>query len=114
MTRSFTTSGICTPAFELTVENGILTNINIPRRGCDGNLQGISKLVKGMNAKEAAEKLEGIDCNGKGTSCPDQLSNAIRLVSAQIQAEEEAAKAGGAGCTGCCSSCGSSCGSPEA
>ncbi len=113
MMYRYKTRGTCSVYIDLDIENGIIKDV-IFHGGCDGNLQGISKLVKGMNAKEAAEKLEGIDCNGKGTSCPDQLSNAIRLVSAQIQADEEAAKAGGAGCTGCCSSCGSSCGSTEA
>jgi uncharacterized protein (TIGR03905 family) len=45
--------------------------------GCNGNLQGISKLVQGMDVDEAMEKLSGISCNGKGTSCPDQFAKAI-------------------------------------
>ncbi|MDU5262209.1 MAG: TIGR03905 family TSCPD domain-containing protein, partial [Clostridium celatum] len=45
--------------------------------GCPGNLFGISMLVKGMNIDEAIQKLQGIDCRGRGTSCPDQLSKAL-------------------------------------
>ena len=45
--------------------------------GCDGNLQGISKLVAGMKYEEVIERLNGISCNGKPTSCPDQLCRAV-------------------------------------
>ena len=47
--------------------------------GCNGNLSGISKLIKGMKAEEVIEKLEGTRCGFKDTSCPDQLSKALRL-----------------------------------
>lgn len=46
--------------------------------GCHGNLQGISSLLRGMPVREAIARLEGIDCRGKGTSCPDQLARALR------------------------------------
>ena len=46
--------------------------------GCNGNLSGISKLIKGMKAEEVIEKLEGTRCGFKDTSCPDQLSKALR------------------------------------
>ena len=46
--------------------------------GCNGNLNGISKLIKGMNAREVIEKLEGTRCGMNETSCPDQLSKALR------------------------------------
>ena len=45
--------------------------------GCSGNTQGICMLVKGMDAKDAVDRLKGIDCRGRGTSCPDQLSKAL-------------------------------------
>ncbi|HBA68490.1 MAG TPA: TIGR03905 family protein, partial [Lachnospiraceae bacterium] len=45
--------------------------------GCNGNLQGISKLVEGMDAKDAIQKLKGIRCGFKSTSCPDQLAQAL-------------------------------------
>ena len=46
--------------------------------GCQGNTSGISRLVEGMNVDEAISRLEGIDCNGRGTSCPDQLARALK------------------------------------
>lgn len=48
--------------------------------GCHGNLQGISALVEGMRAQDAIAKLRGIDCKGKGTSCPDQLACALGVL----------------------------------
>ena len=51
--------------------------------GCNGNLTGISKLIKGMKADEVIEKLEGTRCGFKDTSCPDQLSKALREAIAQ-------------------------------
>lgn len=46
--------------------------------GCNGNTQGISSLVEGISADELVTRLSGIDCNGKGTSCPDQLARAVK------------------------------------
>ena len=54
--------------------------------GCNGNLNGISKLIKGMKAEEVVEKLEGTRCGFKDTSCPDQLSKALRLAMAEARA----------------------------
>ena len=51
--------------------------------GCNGNLKGISKLVDGMKADDVIAKLEGTDCGGRGTSCPDQLSKALKLALAE-------------------------------
>ena len=51
--------------------------------GCNGNLSGISKLIKGMKAGDVIEKLEGTTCGFKDTSCPDQLSKALRQALAQ-------------------------------
>ncbi|MBO5984665.1 MAG: TIGR03905 family TSCPD domain-containing protein, partial [Rikenellaceae bacterium] len=47
---------------------------------CQGNTQGISMLVRGMKAEEVIARLEGINCGGKATSCPDQLARALRLM----------------------------------
>ena len=52
--------------------------------GCNGNTQGISRLVAGMKVDEAIAKLKGIDCAGRGTSCPDQLATALERYKAQI------------------------------
>ena len=50
--------------------------------GCHGNLQGIASLVKGMDIDEAIARLEGINCHGRGTSCPDQFSKALKEIKA--------------------------------
>ena len=45
--------------------------------GCNGNTQGVARLVEGMDVNEAISRMKGIDCNGRGTSCPDQLAKAL-------------------------------------
>lgn len=62
---------------ELEIEDDVIKDCRFIG-GCNGNLQGISKLVTGMEIDDAVEKLEGIDCAGRGTSCPDQLAKALR------------------------------------
>jgi uncharacterized protein (TIGR03905 family) len=62
---------------EVEVEDGKIRRVQV-LGGCDGNLQGISRLVVGMDVDEAISRMEGIRCGGKATSCPDQLSKAIR------------------------------------
>ncbi len=73
---TYKTTGTCSTQIDLDVEGGIIRNLRFTG-GCNGNLQGISKLVEGMKAEEAIEKLRGIKCGAKDTSCPDQLSYAI-------------------------------------
>lgn len=68
--------GVCSQMYDLEIENGIITKLEIVG-GCHGNLQGISRLLVGSPAKEAADKLLGVDCRGRGTSCPDQIARAI-------------------------------------
>ena len=58
------------------IENGVIKSLNIVG-GCDGNRKGIAKLVEGMKIEDVIEKLKGIECGYKGTSCPDQLSIAL-------------------------------------
>lgn len=62
---------------ELEIEDDVIKECSFIG-GCNGNLQGIGRLVEGMEVDEAIEKLEGINCNGRGTSCPDQLAKALR------------------------------------
>lgn len=69
--------GVCSQQMRVVVANGIIKEVAV-RGGCDGNLQGISKLVVGMEAKEAISRLRGIRCGFKATSCPDQLSIALQ------------------------------------
>ena len=72
----YKTTGVCSKEIDFEVENGILKSINFTN-GCDGNLKGICSLVKNMNIEDVIGKLKGIDCKGRGTSCPDQLARAL-------------------------------------
>ncbi len=72
----YKTRGTCSQFIELEGENGRIAKATF-YGGCDGNLQGISKLVAGMKYEEVIERLNGISCNGKPTSCPDQLCRAV-------------------------------------
>lgn len=73
----YITKGVCSRAIDFEIENGIITECSFIG-GCNGNTQGVATLVKGMKATDAIAKLEGIDCNGRGTSCPDQLAKALK------------------------------------
>ncbi|MBO7301168.1 MAG: TIGR03905 family TSCPD domain-containing protein [Bacteroidaceae bacterium] len=75
-TITYRTQGTCSRFIEITDDNGIVVDVKF-FGGCDGNLQGISKLVKGMKYEDVIARLKGISCNGKPTSCPDQLCKAI-------------------------------------
>ena len=76
---SYNTRGVCSRKIDFEIEDGIVKNVRF-LGGCNGNLQGIGKLVEGMRIEEVIEKLEGVNCNGKGTSCPDQLAKALKEV----------------------------------
>ena len=78
MTYTYTPRGVCSRRMVVELsDSGVIKNVRIDG-GCNGNLQGISRLVQGMKAEEAIERMEGISCGGKGTSCPDQLAQALR------------------------------------
>lgn len=79
MTTNYKTHGTCSRNIELTIEDGIIQNV-VFTGGCNGNLQGISRLVIGQPAAQIAKMLKGVDCGGRGTSCPDQLAKAIEEV----------------------------------
>ena len=72
----YKTKGTCSTQIDIDVENGIIKHVEFTN-GCNGNLQGVSRLVEGMKAEDAIKKLRGIRCGAKSTSCPDQLSYAI-------------------------------------
>ena len=76
MTFSYRPTGVCSTMIDLELEDGIIQSVRFTG-GCNGNLQGISRLVEGMGVQDAIEKLQGIQCGGKPTSCPDQLSRAL-------------------------------------
>lgn len=73
-------AAVCSVAIDLTVEDGIIRELRF-EGGCSGNLQGISMLVRDMRVEEVIERLEGIQCGTKRTSCPDQLVRALREIS---------------------------------
>ena len=76
MTYKFRPRGVCSQEMRVTLEDGIIQNVEIIG-GCSGNLQGISRLIQGMPAEEAIRRMKGIRCGFKDTSCPDQLSIAL-------------------------------------
>lgn len=86
MKYHYKTQGTCSTDIDLDIENGILKEIRYTG-GCNGNLQGIAALVKGMRVDDVIARLDGIRCGSKATSCPDQLSKALRVLQA-AQSEE--------------------------
>ncbi len=79
MKYSYNTNGTCSRVIDFEVENGILKNVRFTG-GCHGNLQGIAALVEGLEIEDVIQKLEGIRCREKPTSCPDQLANALKEI----------------------------------
>ncbi|MBQ0081329.1 MAG: TIGR03905 family TSCPD domain-containing protein [Alistipes sp.] len=71
-------SGVCSHQIDVEVKSGVITNVKF-WGGCPGNTQGVAKLVVGLRVENAISKLLGIDCGGKGTSCPDQLAKTLML-----------------------------------
>ena len=78
MVMEYTNRGVCSrkTVVDLSPE-GIINDISIIG-GCNGNTRGLMVLLKGMNARDAISKLKGINCNGRGTSCPDQVAKALK------------------------------------
>lgn len=76
---TYKTTGTCSQAINFDVEDGIVKNVKFIG-GCNGNTQGVGALVEGMKATEVIEKLKGIKCGMRSTSCPDQLAKALEQV----------------------------------
>ncbi len=76
MKSVYKTTGTCSKVIELDVEDGRVKEVTF-WGGCNGNLQGISRLVRGMKPEEVIARLEGVRCGTKPTSCPDQLCKAL-------------------------------------
>ena len=68
---------VCSEQIDIETESGIIRHVQYTR-GCHGNTQGISRLCEGMKVDDVIARLEGIDCKGRGTSCPDQLARALK------------------------------------
>lgn len=83
MKYTYYPQGVCSRKIELEIVDDIIENVQFTG-GCNGNLKGISALIKGMEVDEVIAKCEGISCNGKPTSCPDQLAQALREYSQSI------------------------------
>ena len=77
MDYSYKTKGTCSREITFSVEDGKVKNVSF-YGGCNGNLQGIGKLVEGMEVDEVIKRIEGIHCGMKPTSCPDQLATALK------------------------------------
>ena len=73
----YVTRGVCSHAIELELEGDVIRSVRF-EGGCSGNTQGVAALAVGMTAKEAIERLSGIRCGFKQTSCPDQLAKALQ------------------------------------
>ena len=78
----YKTKGVCSQSIDVEVENGIVKHVQFTG-GCNGNTQGVSRLIEGMDVKEAIKRLEGIRCGMRPTSCPDQLAQALKLILAE-------------------------------
>ena len=73
---NYTTTGVCSKKISFDIDNGKVIKVAF-MGGCEGNLQGISNLIEGMEINEAIKRLKGIPCGNKSTSCPDQLALAL-------------------------------------
>ena len=75
----YKTQGVCSSLIDIEMNGNLIESVKFTG-GCNGNLQGISALVKGMSAEEAIGRLKGIRCGFKNTSCPDQLAKALESI----------------------------------
>ena len=82
MKKQFPLKGVCAYGCEVEVEDGKLVNCEF-FGGCDGNHKGLNSLMKGRDIMEVADRLEGITCGFRSTSCPDQLAKVLRTMIAE-------------------------------
>jgi len=83
MQFEYKTKGTCSQMIFFEIDDNKIHNVEF-MGGCNGNLQGISRLVEGMDVDEAISRIEGIQCGSKPTSCPDQLANALKKAKAKL------------------------------
>lgn len=85
MHKTYTPQGVCSRQFDIDFDaDGTIIEVSFTG-GCAGNTQAIERLLKGMNVATATSILQGIDCKGKGTSCPDQLSKALSEIANELK-----------------------------
>ncbi len=82
MTYEYKTRGVCSRSIVIDVDNETVKSVRFVG-GCNGNTQGVASLVAGMKLDDVIERLSGINCGGRGTSCPDQLSQALIQIKQQ-------------------------------
>lgn len=75
-TIEYIPKGVCSRKIDIEVDGDTVKSVRFTG-GCSGNTQGVASLVKGMKVEEVIKRLQGIDCGGRGTSCPDQLAKAL-------------------------------------
>ncbi|MBE6761088.1 MAG: TIGR03905 family TSCPD domain-containing protein [Ruminococcaceae bacterium] len=83
MNFTYKTKGVCSRSINIELDGDIVVSARF-EGGCNGNTKGISSLVEGMNIDDVINRLEGINCGFKGTSCPDQLAKALRQAKEEI------------------------------
>ena len=83
MTFEYRTRGVCARSIVIDVDGEVINNIKF-MGGCNGNTTGISSLVKGMKIDDVIARLDGVNCSGRGTSCPDQLAKALKQIKEKI------------------------------
>lgn len=83
MKFTYRPKGVCSQQMDIDVEDGKLVSLKV-MGGCSGNLQGIAKLVEGMDVDEVITRLDGIRCGFKKTSCPDQLAQALKQYKEEV------------------------------
>lgn len=79
MHKTYKTSGTCSTQIDFDIEDGKIHNV-VFTGGCNGNLKGIAALVEGQKVEDVIDKIKGIKCGFKQTSCPDQLAKALEEV----------------------------------
>jgi uncharacterized protein (TIGR03905 family) len=89
MKFEYKTSGTCSSKILFDIDDGIVHDLEYIG-GCNGNLQGLSRLVEGMPVDEVISRVQGIHCGAKPTSCPDQLAQALLQAKEKLAAEKNA------------------------
>ena len=74
---TYKTRGVCSREIKCDIEGNRIKSVQFVG-GCSGNTQGVARLIEGMDVDEAIKRIDGIDCAGRGTSCPDQLAKALK------------------------------------
>lgn len=85
------TKGVCSKSITLDIQDGILYDVAF-EGGCAGSLIAIKHLIEGKNVDEVIDALQSIPCKNRGTSCPDQLANALKIYKEYVECNEESYK----------------------